>query len=228
MEGARLHIPIPTITAAHQFRLASAYSANRRHAWDFNRSVSPPQNRPLADKEKESVLVDLRDALHASFLASFCQGLSVLAAMNAQQRWQLNFPSILCVWSGGCIIRSQGICEVLLSAYRKKGADTIPILDAGIGGALRHATPGLKRTVTGAVEANAHAPALGATLDWIKYSCTVDILPTAFMEAQLDYFGKHMFELRTEDDSLEPKTGSWHFGWKPAKGVSEKAELVQL
>ena len=79
-----------------------------------------------------------------------------------------------------------------------------------------------------AKESDAHVPAVNALLNWIKYSCTAEHLPTSFIKAQLNYFGKHMFEARIETDSLMSETGGWHFGWKSAKGVPEKPELVQL
>ena len=42
-------------------------------------------------------------------------------------------------------------------------------------------------------------------------------LPTQFMEAELDYFGEHMFD-KEDEPASEPKKGKHHFEWKPAKG----------
>lgn len=46
-------------------------------------------------------------------------------------------------------------------------------------------------------------------------------LPTQFYEAELDYFGKHMFDSKKKDgrkdkEGGEPETGSRHFEWKKA------------
>ena len=45
-------------------------------------------------------------------------------------------------------------------------------------------------------------------------------MPTSFMEAQLDWFGKHRFE-RWGDEGVkegggEVKKGGWHYEWKAA------------
>lgn len=72
----------------------------------------------------------------------------------------------------------------------------------------------LKRIVVKATEADAVIPSLSATLEYLKYSGNLD-LPTQFYEAELDYFGKHMFDKKGEGDGL-PIKGKHHFEWKPA------------
>jgi 6-phosphogluconate dehydrogenase len=41
-------------------------------------------------------------------------------------------------------------------------------------------------------------------------------LPTDFYEAELDFFGKHMFDVKGEKGTGEPTEGKHHFEWKPA------------
>ena len=72
----------------------------------------------------------------------------------------------------------------------------------------------LEKVVTMGVETNAIIPSLSATLEYLKYSVNT-ALPTQFYEAQLDYFGKHMFDLKSEPAG-EPVTGKYHYEWKPA------------
>ncbi len=71
----------------------------------------------------------------------------------------------------------------------------------------------LKKVVTMGVQSNA-IPSLSPSLEYLKYSVNT-ILPTQFYEAQLDYFGKHMFDLKPEPAG-EPVTGKHHYEWKPA------------
>ena len=40
-------------------------------------------------------------------------------------------------------------------------------------------------------------------------------LPENFYEAQLDYFGSHMYD-RKGDDVPDPTEGKYHYEWKPA------------
>lgn len=59
-------------------------------------------------------------------------------------------------------------------------------------------------------------PSMSATLDWLKYMGNLK-LPTQFYEAELDYFGKHMFDSKSDDvDPGVPQTGKRHFEWKKA------------
>ena len=70
-----------------------------------------------------------------------------------------------------------------------------------------------------AIDSDAYVPALAASLEYIKYSGATD-LPTSFQEAQLDYFGEHMYDLKS-DGPGKPVTGEHHFEWKPARGINE-------
>ena len=74
--------------------------------------------------------------------------------------------------------------------------------------------PALKQVVAMGVQTNAIIPSLSASLEYLKY-CVNTILPTQFYEAQLDFFGKHMFDLKSEPAG-EPETGRHHYEWKPA------------
>jgi 6-phosphogluconate dehydrogenase len=55
----------------------------------------------------------------------------------------------------------------------------------------------------------------------LTFRITKTHLPTQFMEAQLDYFGQHMYE--SKDDPMRGvQKGEHHYEWKPAKGSSDK------
>lgn len=41
-------------------------------------------------------------------------------------------------------------------------------------------------------------------------------LPTQFYEAELDFFGAHMYDRKGEEGTGEPTEGKHHFEWKPA------------
>ena len=49
-------------------------------------------------------------------------------------------------------------------------------------------------------------PALSASLEYVKY-CGGKHLPSQFMEAELDYFGAHSYDLKSEGDG-EVKKGT--------------------
>jgi 6-phosphogluconate dehydrogenase len=66
------------------------------------------------------------------------------------------------------------------------------------------------------VAENCVIPSMSATLEWLKYSGNLE-LPTQFYEAELDYFGKHMYDSKSQDTGPDlPMTGKRHFEWKRA------------
>lgn len=206
-EGMRLHVPIPTIAAAHQFRLASAYSTKRARAAEaIGGGLVKPRKLDVGDKA--AVLEDLRLATYSSFLASFVQGLTLLARADDEFRWGLDFEKIIGIWRGGCIIRSEHISELLLSIYKDATKEVLadPLSSKKIAGEFKRTFASLKNISLKAIEADAYIPALSATLEYLKYATTKENLPTEFMEAELDFFGSHNFEFKGQD-SGKPATG---------------------
>lgn len=87
---------------------------------------------------------------------------------------------------------------------------------------LRTCFPALRRVVAKAVETDQVAPSLAATLEYVKVVSGTD-LPTSFYEAELDYFGAHMFDKKGDRDEKvrKPMEGKHHFEWKPATSQKE-------
>lgn len=87
---------------------------------------------------------------------------------------------------------------------------------------IKNAFPALRRVVAKAVETDQVAPALSASLEYFKISTGTD-LPTSFYEAELDYFGSHMFDKKgdTDPEIKKPMEGKHHFEWKPVTSQKE-------
>lgn len=225
-ETIRLHVPSPTILTAHSFRLASADRSQRLAVnKSFNGGTQPGTIKSgSSDHEKNSktaYLHDLQQALFAAFLCSFIQGLHIIKKMDAQQSWNLDYRKIIQIWRGGCIIQSDYISDLLddvLAQANPNDNDNDNLLsNTSIGHELSQAFPSLKNVVLKAIEADAYIPSLSATLEYIKYSASTD-LPTQFMEAELDFFGAHSYDLKSEGPG-KPVKGMHHYEWRPAKGV---------
>ncbi|SPQ17584.1 4b02c1d5-4f4f-4c32-a9aa-af2ab36980b8 [Thermothielavioides terrestris] len=197
-EGVTLHVPHPTIAASHIFRVASADAAKREAVTKtLGGGIVPSKINGIIDKRK-FVHEDLRQALYASFLMSFVQGLHILSRANEQHDWQLNFVDVLYVWRRGCIIQSDYIVALLERVYLSEECDEHNLLACPtIASELQNAYLSLKTVVQQALEADLHVPALSASLEYYKYSGSAN-LPTSFEEAELDYFGAHMYDLKTE------------------------------
>jgi 6-phosphogluconate dehydrogenase len=225
-EGVRQHVPIPTIAAAHLFRLASADAARRRainKSFNGGAKVGSIVLENPQEKALSSFVEDLHMATYASFLMAFAQGLHVIKKADREHKWGLNFTSIIQLWRGGCIIQSDYIADLLERVYHRGDHDDDDLLsNREIGDELGKAIPSLKNVVLKSLEANANIPSLSASLEYYKYSGSTE-LPTQFMEAELDYFGHHMYDLKSEGPG-KPVIGKRHFEWRPAKGIFEKID----
>lgn len=219
-EGVRLHVPIPTITSAHLLRLASADAARREKVKKGMKGGIQPSEMEISGLERKSIIKDLHSATYASFLVSYVQGLHIIEKADREQKWDIDFAGILQLWRGGCIIQSDFIVDLLEKVYRQNDHDDNDLLDHHeIGGSLMENYSALKKVVLMAMEVDAPVPSLSASLEYLKYTGSTE-LPTQFMEAELDYFGAHMFDLKSAEPG-KPVTGEHHFEWKPAKGIFE-------
>ncbi|MCJ1471366.1 hypothetical protein MMC13_000005 [Lambiella insularis] len=203
-EAARLHVSIPTIAAAHLFRCASADAAQR--ALIHKSLEGHIRVGQISVPDKAAFLEDLRKATFAAFLMAFVQGLDLLAHIDREKHWGLDFSHIIQIWRGGCIIQSDYISDLLGGVYAHHAHLRGSLLTAHeVGHQLLRCYPALKNVVLKAVEADAHIPSLSASWSYYRYSGSVD-LPTQFMEAELDYFGNHMFDLKGSGNG-KPVTG---------------------
>lgn len=213
-EAVRLHIPAPTLTTAHYIRIASAFRRDRKKINEtFHGHFSVAKWTGSAE-EKKAFLEDLRKAVYVVFLSSFIQGINIIEQANQENRWMVNYPDVIQIWRDGCIIRTDHIVDMLEKIFARGDVDRDLLRHHAITQELTDNYQSLKRIVAKGVESNSVIPSLSATLEYLKFSNNT-ILPTQFYEAQLDYFGKHMFDLKSEPAG-EPKTGEHHFEWKPA------------
>lgn len=79
----------------------------------------------------------------------------------------------------------------------------------------KHYEP-LKEIVSLATKWDACVPSLSASLEYLKY-CGGTSLPTQFMEAEMDFFGAHSYDIQGgPDDPGTVKKGKHHYEWRPA------------
>jgi 6-phosphogluconate dehydrogenase len=218
-EAVDHHVPAPTLTASHFMRVASADLAQRRIIEKtFENKTYPPQ--AIKTEDKAAFLEDLRLATYISCLASFTQGLNVIDKADKANHFNVDYAALLQIWRAGCIIQADYISEKLLQPIYKDYAtkkEKNPLYEPVIAKEFSRSYDALKRVVLAATVADHPIPALANTLDYIKYQTSTD-LPTAFSEAQLDYFGRHMYDLKGVKGDPEglPDLGKHHFEWKPA------------
>ena len=215
-EAIELHVPAPTLASAHFLRIASGDLHQRRQIQKAFAIHYPPQKLSVSDRK--TFLEDLRLAVYAACLAAYVQGMNVIDKADHAYNFHVDYYQLLQVWRAGCIIQSDYISELLLPIC-KGWANTVDknlLFEPAVANELKNSFSSLKRVVLKATEQDHPIPSLSASLEYLKYQTTTD-LPTSFYEAELDYFGKRMFDQKGDDPEGKPDTGKHHYEWKPAK-----------
>ena len=103
----RQSVVISTINAAVEARVVSSRKEERVAA-----SKILPQPRARKFKGNRTRLVDsIRDALYASKIVSYTQGMELLRSGSTAYKWNLNLSDIATIWRGGCIIRAKFLTD---------------------------------------------------------------------------------------------------------------------
>src|SRR5437016_3020050 len=107
-------VVISTINAAVEARVISSRKEERVAA-----SKILPQPRVRKFKGNRMRFIDaVRDALYASKIVSYTQGMELLRAASADYTWNLNLSDIATIWRGGCIIRAKFLNRIV-EAYKR-------------------------------------------------------------------------------------------------------------
>jgi 6-phosphogluconate dehydrogenase len=191
--------PIPTIDAALEARIVSAYKKERVQA---AKVLKGPRRAFVRDRT--GLVAALGDALLGSMITSYAQGMGMLRAASAEYNYSLDLPEIARVWKGGCIIRAK-LLNPIRQAYLDK-ADLVNLMLAPyFAQKLASLQDNWRLAVGTAVRLGIPCLAMGASLAYYD-SYRRARLPANLTQAQRDYFGAHTYQ-RTD------KEGTFHTDW---------------
>jgi 6-phosphogluconate dehydrogenase len=204
---------ISTINAAVEARVISSRKDERVAA-----AKILPQPKPKKFTGDRKKLIDaVRNALYASKIVSYAQGMELLGAASKQYNWNLNFGDIATIWRGGCIIRAKFL-NCIVDAYKRDPALHNLLLDSYFTDIVKNTQDNWRIAVAAAVEYGVAVPAFSASLAYFD-SYRSARLPSNLLQAQRDFFGAHTYE-RVD------KPGVFHTEWIESdhKPVQKKAE----
>ena len=193
-------IVISTINAAVEARVISSRKEERVEA-----SKILPQPKVERFKGDRAHLVDaVRDALYASKIVSYAQGMELLRTASTEYKWNLNLGDIATIWRGGCIIRAKFLNRIV-EAYQRD--PTLPnlLLDRYFTDIIERTQHNWRIAVSTAVLHGVAVPAFSASLAYFD-SYRQARLPANLLQAQRDFFGAHTYE-RID------KPGVFHTEW---------------
>jgi 6-phosphogluconate dehydrogenase len=209
-------VVISTINAAVEARVISSRKDERVAS-----SKILPQPKPKKFNGDRKQLIDaVRNALYASKIVSYAQGMELLGAASIQYKWDLNFGDIATIWRGGCIIRAKFLNRIVEAYQRDRNLHNL-LLDSYFTDIIEKTQDNWRVAVSTAVEHGVAVPAFSASLGYFD-SYRSARLPSNLLQAQRDYFGAHTYE-RVD------KPGVFHTEWmesddKPAEQRTEPKE----
>ncbi len=195
--------PIPTINAAVSERTLSSMKEERVAA-SAVLPTSPLDEGVSLQNDRAALIENVRQALYASKISAYAQGMAMLRIAGAEHEYGLNLGEIASIWRAGCIIRA-GFLNRITDAYRLNPDLPNLLLDGHLGGAVAERLPAWRRVIQLAVALGIPAPAFGASLAYYD-SYTSARLPANLIQAQRDFFGAHTYERVDEP-------GSFHSDW---------------
>ncbi len=130
--------------------------------WRPRRLLQGPPDKAF-DGDKQKLIDAVRDALYASKIVSYAQGMDLLGAAGKQYNWNLSFGDIATIWRGGCIIRARFLDRIKEAYDRNPGLGNL-MLDSYFTDALTKNQPNWRHAVSTATAYGVAVPAFSASL----------------------------------------------------------------
>ncbi|MFN0120712.1 MAG: NADP-dependent phosphogluconate dehydrogenase, partial [Blastocatellia bacterium] len=198
-----LGVPIPTIQASIDARTLSSMKSERVEA---AKQLPGPARTAFTGDKKEFVDA-VRDALYASKICSYTQGLNLIRAGSQNWNWDINLGEVSRIWKGGCIIRAHFL-DKIKQAYQRRPDLPSLLLDPDFKAWVLEAQPRWRQIVTTAQAAGIPIPAMAGSLAYFDFYRTANS-PLNLTQAQRDFFGSHTYE-RID----KPDAGYMHTEWE--------------
>jgi 6-phosphogluconate dehydrogenase len=197
-----LGVPVPTIGAALDARVLSSMKAERLAA-----STRLPGPRPRRWPGAPATWVSaVRDALEASTICAYAQGLALIRAASETYRWGVDLRETARIWTGGCIIRAR-LLQTIMAAYRRRPDLPNLLLDRQLAARVGRTETRWRAVVAAAARSGIPVAATAASLAYFD-TYRAARLPQNLTQAQRDAFGAHTY--RRAD---HPERGALHTEW---------------
>ena len=197
-----LGVPIPTIDAAIAARtISSLREARLQVSRVFPDASSKNVEFP------QSTLPMLKDALYASKICSYAQGMNLIKRGSEEFEWNIDLSEVARIWQGGCIIRAKFLGRIK-DAYKRDPNLKSLFLDEEFASRINQAQTNWRRVIGLATAAGIPTLAFSASLGYFDMYRS-DQLPLNLTQAQRDFFGSHTYE-RVD----KPELGFVHTEWE--------------
>jgi 6-phosphogluconate dehydrogenase len=165
--------------------------------------------------DKEDFLDCLSEALYASKVCSYAQGMALIRAGSDHYEWNINLAETARIWKGGCIIRAE-LLEEIRKAYADNPKLANLLIDPNFAKYIVEVQQDWRYVIAFAQNNGIAVPALSSSLAYFDMYRT-EHLPQNLTQAQRDFFGAHTYERLDK-----PEAGFVHTEWEDL--VKERAK----
>jgi 6-phosphogluconate dehydrogenase len=192
-------VPVPTINAALQGRIISSLKEERVYA-----ATQLPSPEQKYEGDAAELINAIENALYASKVTSYAQGLAMLRMASLEYNYDLNIRDIAKIWRSGCIIRASLLGDIM-AAYERDPQLVNLMLDEVFKSAILERLDDWRKVVQIAVGLGIPVPAMSGALSYFD-AYRSEHLPANLIQAQRDYFGAHTYRRIDKD-------GVFHTQW---------------
>ncbi len=192
--------PIPTINAAVESRILSSLKVQRSAA-----SLVIHGPIPEFRGDRQRLIEAARQALYASKITSYAQGLGMLKIASDEYHYDLKVSEIAAIWRGGCIIRASLLGDIM-AAYQGNPALVNLLMNESFRAAVENRQDAWRFLIQTGIGLGIPVLALSASLAYFD-AYRSERLPANLTQAQRDYFGAHTY--RRID-----RNGIFHTDWQ--------------
>ena len=178
--GAKLGIPLPTISASVDARSLSGLKERRN---DFSSKFKEDREMSLEVSPEE-----IERALLFGKICAFFQGVELVQKAKETYHWSLIIDDIPKCWRAGCILRC-GLLDRWVDGIESDSGSSFLELPF-FWEQLTETLTATREVVSACVMSGIPVPALSSSLAWFD-SLTSERLPQSLVQAQRDAFGGH-------------------------------------
>ncbi len=179
------------------------------------RAALGPEARPALEPiaraapgpaDRDALVAKVHDALYASKIVSYAQGMNLMRSMSDKKGWNLDLGGIASIWRGGCIIRARFLNRISDAHRSEPGLENL-MLAPFFRDVLNRSQQAWRDVVALAVTQGLPVPAFSASLSYYD-SLRSPRLSANLLQAQRDFFGAHTYE------RIDKPAGQWfHTAW---------------
>ena len=196
-----LGVPVTGIAEAVFARAVSAHAVQREAA----RGLAGPSGGRVSGSAADTFTQDVHDALYASKVVAYAQGMDEIAAGSDEYDWDIDLGAMARIWRGGCIIRARLLEQIRVAYDDATRRPASLLVTPHFSDAVGQAQDAWRRVVATAVDLGIPTPGFASALAYYD-ALRRDRLPAALVQGQRDLFGAHTY--RRVD-----REGTFHTLW---------------